>query len=142
MEYKTLSGGHKIASIGFGTYLIPKNETINAVYNAIKEGYRHIDTAAAYENEEGNPNFYLINKSFNEGIEPFDSNGADYFWIFTLSHAAPVVDSVFELMCDGFFSSADAGGTSRNLARPAIVLSADANFIEGKGTLLEPYKVQ
>ena len=66
MEYRRLTNGQKIASIGFGTYLIPKSETIKAVYNAIKEGYRHIDTAQAYLNEEEIG--FAIAKCISEGI--------------------------------------------------------------------------
>lgn len=66
MEYRHLSNGNNIATIGFGTYLIQKSETIKAVYNAIKEGYRHIDTAAAYENEEQVG--YAIAQCIAEGI--------------------------------------------------------------------------
>ncbi|WP_330677193.1 aldo/keto reductase [Paeniclostridium hominis] len=51
--YKTLSNGVKIPSIGFGTYKLGDyNDTINSVKDAIKLGYRQIDTAAFYKNEE------------------------------------------------------------------------------------------
>ncbi len=43
----------KIPQIGFGTYLIPNDgTTYKYVLEALKLGYRHIDTAAAYSNEE------------------------------------------------------------------------------------------
>ena len=42
-----------IPTIGFGTFLIKNNDSKSIVYEAIKAGYRHIDTAEAYENEEG-----------------------------------------------------------------------------------------
>lgn len=48
---KILNNGKLIPSIGFGTSLINGEECINAIKNAIKIGYRHIDTASAYENE-------------------------------------------------------------------------------------------
>ena len=49
----TLSNGVKIPCVGFGTYRIPNGEVAeNAVKNAIEIGYRHIDTAAGYKNEE------------------------------------------------------------------------------------------
>ena len=42
-----------IPVIGFGTYRIPPGiRTYNAVLNALKVGYRHIDTASVYENEQ------------------------------------------------------------------------------------------
>lgn len=53
-ESYTLSNGLKIPKIGFGTWLINKNEdAAKAVKQAIEIGYRHIDTAEAYENEIG-----------------------------------------------------------------------------------------
>src|SRR5690348_2569890 len=40
--------------IGFGVFRIPEGEeVVNAVKNALAEGYRMIDTAAMYKNEEG-----------------------------------------------------------------------------------------
>jgi len=53
MEYITLNDGTKIPAIGFGTFMIPADgSTYTAVKEALKAGYRHIDTAAAYFNEE------------------------------------------------------------------------------------------
>ena len=50
MNYKLLSDGNKIPNIGFGTFRLSGQECIDAVYNAIKEGYRLIDTAESYDN--------------------------------------------------------------------------------------------
>lgn len=48
-----LSNGVKIPSIGFGTWQIPNgDEAYNSVKHALEVGYRHIDTAMAYKNEE------------------------------------------------------------------------------------------
>lgn len=49
----TLSNGVKIPRLGLGTWLIDDNIVSNAVKQAISIGYRHIDTAQAYENESG-----------------------------------------------------------------------------------------
>ena len=49
-----LANGVGIPCLGFGTWKIPDGEeTIQAVSTALKAGYRHIDTAAAYRNEAG-----------------------------------------------------------------------------------------
>ena len=49
----TLSNGVNIPCVGFGTWQTPNGETaINSVLEAMKCGYRHIDTAACYGNEE------------------------------------------------------------------------------------------
>ena len=52
MKYYQLNNGNKIPAIGFGTYKAQEDEGISAVKKAIDTGYRLIDTAAKYENEE------------------------------------------------------------------------------------------
>lgn len=53
MDYKTLSNGVKIPSIGYGTYKTPAGEVcVDGVRKAVEIGYRLIDTAAFYGNEE------------------------------------------------------------------------------------------
>ena len=48
----TLANGLQIPCLGFGTYLTPAGEvTFNSVAEALRLGYRHVDTAAFYENE-------------------------------------------------------------------------------------------
>lgn len=53
MDYITLNNGEQMPQLGFGVYQIPNEETAEAVYQAIKIGYRLIDTAISYGNEEG-----------------------------------------------------------------------------------------
>lgn len=52
-ETYTLTNGIQIPKIGLGTWFIPDDEAEEAICNAVKIGYRHIDTAQAYENESG-----------------------------------------------------------------------------------------
>lgn len=52
MEYMTLNNGVKIPKLGFGVFQISKENCENCVLDAIKVGYRHIDTAQSYFNEE------------------------------------------------------------------------------------------
>ena len=53
MEYFELNDGNKIPAIGFGVFMIPADgPTYEATLAALKAGYRHIDTAAAYMNEQ------------------------------------------------------------------------------------------
>lgn len=53
-EYITLNNGVKIPAIGFGTWQVaPGEEAYISCLNALKAGYRHIDTAYAYGNEAG-----------------------------------------------------------------------------------------
>ena len=52
-ETYTLSNGVKIPKLGLGTWFIPDAQAVEAVRTAVSLGYRHIDTAQAYENEAG-----------------------------------------------------------------------------------------
>lgn len=53
MEYITLNNGVKMPMLGFGVFQIPEHkEAVQAVNDALESGYRLIDTAAAYFNEE------------------------------------------------------------------------------------------
>ena len=68
MELSNLSssivrvGSKTIPAIGFGTYLLKGETGLNAMKHAIKVGYRHIDTAHLYDNEE------LVGKAVKESI--------------------------------------------------------------------------
>lgn len=53
MEFITLSNGVKMPALGYGTFTMSNEETERCVLEAIKTGYRLIDTAQAYYNEEG-----------------------------------------------------------------------------------------
>jgi 2,5-diketo-D-gluconate reductase A len=46
-----LNSGHKIPQLGFGVFKIDPAETADAVIEALRVGYRHIDTAEMYRNE-------------------------------------------------------------------------------------------
>ena len=52
MEYVTLSNGVKMPILGYGVYQVTKEECERCVLDALKIGYRHIDTAQAYYTEE------------------------------------------------------------------------------------------
>lgn len=52
MEYVKLNNGVEMPILNFGVYQIPKEETKRCVLDAIKIGYRGIDTAQSYFNEE------------------------------------------------------------------------------------------
>lgn len=53
MEYVTLNNGIKMPKLGYGVYQTPPEDTKRCVLDAIEVGYRSIDTAQAYYNEEG-----------------------------------------------------------------------------------------
>jgi 2,5-diketo-D-gluconate reductase A len=46
-----LPGENTIPQLGFGVFQIPPEDTVEATLRAFQTGYRHIDTAAAYQNE-------------------------------------------------------------------------------------------
>ena len=52
-EKYTLSNGVEIPKLGLGTWFISNEDVVQAVKDATKLGYRHIDTAQAYQNESG-----------------------------------------------------------------------------------------
>lgn len=53
MEFVTLNNGIKMPKLGYGVYQTAPNDTERAVSDALEIGYRLIDTAAAYDNEQG-----------------------------------------------------------------------------------------
>jgi diketogulonate reductase-like aldo/keto reductase len=48
-----LPGGEQIPQLGFGVFQIPPQDTAEVTARALEVGYRHIDTAKAYNNEAG-----------------------------------------------------------------------------------------
>ena len=53
MEYITLANGVQMPMLGYGVYQVPPEDCARCVAQAIDVGYRAIDTAQAYYNEEG-----------------------------------------------------------------------------------------
>ena len=53
MEYAVLNNGVEMPMLGFGVFQIPVEDTKRCVLDAISVGYRSIDTAQGYFNEEG-----------------------------------------------------------------------------------------
>jgi 2,5-diketo-D-gluconate reductase A len=51
VSHTSLPAGVDIPELGFGVFQVPPQDTANVVARALDTGYRHIDTAAAYENE-------------------------------------------------------------------------------------------
>lgn len=52
METVTLNNGVEMPILGFGVFQVPAEETERVVTDALAAGYRHLDTAASYGNEE------------------------------------------------------------------------------------------
>lgn len=68
-ENFVLNNGVEIPKLGLGTWMIDNSQVAQAVEEAIKLGYRHIDTAQAYANEQG----------VGEGIRKSGVNRQDLF---------------------------------------------------------------
>ena len=66
MEYTTLYNNVRIPLLGIGTFMISPEDTEKSVYEALKLGYRLIDTANAYLNEKEVGN--ALRKAISEGI--------------------------------------------------------------------------
>ena len=65
----TLNNGKTIPQLGFGTYQIKPENTVESVTKALEVGYRHIDTAQMYGNE----------KEVGEAVRAFDADRSDIF---------------------------------------------------------------
>lgn len=62
-----------IPAVGFGTYLISPDDTAEAVGKAIACGYRHVDTAAVYDNENG------VGEGIRRGLDVAQLSREDIF---------------------------------------------------------------
>ena len=59
MEYIKLNNGVEMPTLGYGVFLVSPEECERCVSDALEVGYRMIDTAQAYQNEEGVGNAWL-----------------------------------------------------------------------------------
>ena len=129
MEYQTLNNGLKIPTIGFGVFRVPdKKECEESVYQAIKAGYRLIDTAASYTNEDAvgagvkraiaegictREDLFITSKlwvqdmmdyeSAQKGIEAsLEKSGLEYFDLYLLHQACGDYFSAWRAMEDAY----------------------------------------
>ena len=73
MKTRILTANVEIPYLGFGTYLISDPDAVAAVREAIRAGYRHIDTAEGYENESG------VGAGIKQALESEGLTRADLF---------------------------------------------------------------
>ena len=77
----TLNNGQRIPQLGFGVFLVKPDDTVAAVSTALQAGYRHIDTAEMYGNEQevgeairrsglDRSDVYVTSKLSNDPIRP------------------------------------------------------------------------
>ena len=109
-----LNTGARIPQIGFGVFQVPPEDTAATVSTALSEGYRSIDTAAAYRNEEGvgralaasDGEVFVTTKLWNDaqGVESapraFDASlarlGLDHVDLYLIHWPAPSQDRYVE----------------------------------------------
>ena len=113
----TLRDGAKIPQMGFGVFQVPPEDTAAVVDKALATGYRHVDTAAAYENEAGvghalrasgldRGDVFITTKCFNDdhGYEQatralrasLDRPGMDYVDLYLIHWPVPSQDRYVE----------------------------------------------
>jgi 2,5-diketo-D-gluconate reductase A len=108
-----LNDGRTIPQLGFGVWQVPDDEATQAVRDAIEAGYRLIDTAEGYDNEEGvgrairecgvaREELFITSKlrngahAFDQAIAAFDETqrklGLDYLDMFLIHWPVPQQD--------------------------------------------------
>ena len=99
MEYVTLYNDVKVPVLGIGTFMISPEDTEKSVYAALKGGYRMIDTANAYMNEEAAGKG--IARAIEEGIvKREDICVSTKIWPTLYEHAAAVDETLNRLGLD------------------------------------------
>jgi len=113
----TLNNGVEMPQVGFGVFQVPNEETTAAVAAALKAGYRSIDTAAIYGNEEGvgkalaqsgvaredlfiTSKIWIADMGYEQTLEAFEASlqrlGLDYLDLFLIHWPAPEKDLYVE----------------------------------------------
>jgi 2,5-diketo-D-gluconate reductase A len=112
-----LHDGVEIPQLGFGVFQIPSEDTQEAVEHALETGYRHIDTAAAYGNEDGvgraihssgipreqifvTTKLWNSDQGFDEALAAFDASlsrlDTDYVDLYLIHWPLPAKDRFVE----------------------------------------------
>ncbi|WP_313811456.1 aldo/keto reductase [Glutamicibacter sp.] len=109
----TLNNGVEMPQVGFGVFQVPNEETTAAVADALKAGYRSIDTAAIYGNEEGvgkalaesgiaredlfiTSKLWIADLGYDQTLKAFEQSlqrlGLDYLDLYLIHWPAPAKD--------------------------------------------------
>lgn len=79
MQFITFNDGNKMPILGYGVYQIPPEQTQKCVEDAISVGYRSIDTAQAYRNEQGVGN--AVQTAIKGGVKREDLFITTKIWV-------------------------------------------------------------
>ncbi|WP_093338502.1 aldo/keto reductase [Salibacterium halotolerans] len=114
MKEVTLNNGVTMPQLGFGVWKVPEDEAVPAVKKALETGYRSIDTAAFYNNEQGvgrglkesgipRDDLFITTKvwngdqGYNRTLEAFerslDNLGLDYLDLYLIHWPTPAYDN-------------------------------------------------
>ncbi len=106
----TLNDGNRIPQVGLGVWQTPNDEAAPVVKAALDAGYRHVDTAAVYENEEGvgrgmkqsgvargeiflTTKLWNVDQGFEQTLKAFDASlkrlGTDYVDLYLIHWPSP-----------------------------------------------------
>ncbi|WP_218061683.1 aldo/keto reductase [Planobispora rosea] len=117
MDFVTLNNGVRMPQLGFGVWRVPDAEAYTAVTAAIEAGYRSIDTAKLYRNEEGvgravresgvpREELFVTTKLWNDdhghdaALRAFDASmdrlGLDYLDLYLIHWPLPALDKYVE----------------------------------------------
>ena len=130
----TLNNGAQMPQLGFGVYQVPPAEAAQAVSTALEAGYRSIDTAALYGNEEGvgkaiaessvrredlfvTTQLWNDRQGYDEAQRAFDESlaklGLDHVDLYLIHWPAPAQDAYVDTW--KAFEKLQADGRARNI---------------------------
>ncbi|SDS80002.1 Aldo/keto reductase [Brevibacterium siliguriense] len=113
----TLNNGLPMPQLGYGVFMVPDEETTAAVAEALRVGYRSIDTAAVYGNEAGvgraiaesgiaredlfvTSKLWVADLGYDAALAAFDTTlaklGLDYLDLYLIHWPAPATDAYIE----------------------------------------------
>jgi 2,5-diketo-D-gluconate reductase A len=124
-----LNDGRTIPQLGFGVFQVPPPETRAAVDTAIKIGYRHIDTAQMYQNEQG----------VGEALAASDLDRGEFFITSKLSNAAHLPDDARRAF-DGTLKALGTDYVDLFLIHWPLPGRYDGDFVQTWKTLEEFYR--
>jgi 2,5-diketo-D-gluconate reductase A len=150
----SLNDGNSIPQVGFGVFLVPPAETKAAVLSALQAGYRHIDTAAAYENERAvgeaiaesgvaRSDIFLTTKCWNsdqgydKALAAFDGSlsrlGTDYVDLYLIHWPTPARDLYLDTW--RAFEKIHAGGAARSIGVSNFQIPHLERLLEESGAI-------